>query len=110
MTDTNEDSKSDEIVEIEAQPDTSATDVTETPAIDEADVKAEPHEAPSANKTVDEIDNPEVVLEEKTDITDEKAETSAEDMSEELSSTDKDASGDEAVDAEIAKGEDDNQI
>lgn len=110
IADTNEDSKSDEIVEIEAQPDTSATDVTETPAIDEADVKAEPHEAPSANKTVDEIDNPEVVLVEKTDITDEKAETSAEDMSEELSSTDKDASGDEAVDAEIAKGEDDNQI
>ena len=110
IADTNEDSKSDEVVEIEAQPDTSATDVTETPAIDEADVKAEPHEAPSANKTVDEIDNPEVVLEEKTEITDEKAETSAEDMSEELSSTDKDASGDEAVDAEIAKGEDDNQI
>ena len=110
IADANEDSKSDEVVKAEAQPDTSATDVTETPVIDEADVKAEPHEAPSANKSADEIDNPEVVVEEKTDVTDEKAETSAEDMSEELSSTDKDTSGDEGTDAENAKDGDDKQI
>ena len=98
------------IAETETQPDTLPKDLTETSTNDPVDTKAENLDAPSENKTVDEIDSPEVLIEEKGESKDEKAEASAEDKSEAPLSSDKDASGGEATDAEIAKNEDDNQL
>ena len=98
------------IAETETQPDTLPKDLTETSTNDPVDTKAENLYAPSENKTVDDIDGPEVLIEEKRESKAEKAEASAEDKSEAPLSSDKDASGGEAADAEIAKDEDDNQI
>ena len=92
------------------QTDTSTTDVTETSITDPVDVKTENLDASSEDKTADKIENPESLVEEKADSKDEKAETSDEDKSEVPLSSDKDVSGDEAADAEIAKDKDDNQI
>ena len=98
------------IAETETQPDTLPKDLTETSTNDPVDTKAENLYAPSENKTVDDIDGPEVLIEEKRESKAEKAEASAEDKSEAPLSYDKDASGGEATDAEIAKNEDDNQL
>ena len=98
-----------DIAETATQPDTSTIEVTETSTTDPVDTKAENQDALSEDKPVDEIDNPEMSIEEKADSKDEKAETSAEDKSEVPLSSDKDASGDVVANAKIAKDEDDNQ-
>ena len=99
-----------DIAETASQPDTLPTDVTETSTSDPVDTKAENLDAPTEDKTVDEIGNPEMSIEEKADSKDEKAETSAEGKSEAPLSSDKDASGDVSANAGITKDEDDNQI
>jgi flagellar biosynthesis/type III secretory pathway protein FliH len=99
-----------DIAETASQPDISTTDVNATSTIDTVDTKAENLDAPTEDKTVDETDSPEALIEEKGESKVEKAEASAEDKSEAPLSSDKDTFGGEAADAEIAKKEDDNQI